>query len=192
MSIDLNAVAVLADNPEPGPQTLVLPQMQEDTQRLVDSAPEGKSIALSVEMSPTEVAVGLLIRNLKEVIDALFGLVGKGPEAGQRRDKNIRGNASHMADGAYALCLDHVTIAHARCSSAVEDEKRFIVVQNMLRTLRLALLHVDAQRNCAPGIAVCRLFYQCANGVLDPASTETTRQTSMDAWKNQLGRCMRI
>lgn len=189
---DLKDVAVLGDaTAEPGPQTIVLPQMQEDVQRLSDLHPGSHMIGMSVEMSATEAAVGLLIGKLKGVIEAFYKMRGQGLEVGADKAGYAR-NVSHLADGTAALCRNYVYEAHNRCAKATEDDPRCIEVQRMLFTLRQALFTVDIARNSAPVLAVCRLFYQCAHGILSGDTSLEVKDQARLAWRDKLGKCMRV
>jgi len=186
---DLATLATLADGPEVGPQTMVTENTMDDVQALSAAHPGSHMLGVKVQMSATEAAVGVLVGTLYQAIEATLAMVGKVPSA---KGRVVSMNPELAARGCAILCIEAVKIAWSRCAAAKEDDPRCIAAHTMIATLVEALKTTDFERNPHNIIAACRLFYQCAHGVLRNDAPDSVRNAAVVTWKNQLGGCMRV
>lgn len=188
---DISNLATLSPHsPIVRPNDIVTPAMMDNVQQISDKH-GGEPVQVEVVMSASEAAIGELISKLHQLIGTFYDMMGKGKEAGMGRQKNYARDVSHFADNVARLSKAAVAEAMVKCGHAKETEKAPKMAQTMLRELHLALRTVDIERNSAPAIGACRLFYQCAHLVLRNDHTDAQRQSGVDQWREKLWRIMR-
>lgn len=161
---------------------------KEQAEALVDIQEEGRIDGINIEMSLTELTAGKLMYSIKLFLDVVQSCVDglqSEKKAGVKHSSKVNHDLDRLAGAAAQLIAMRFGEAAAKLHMAFPDDKRLQIVREMVLQAARTTSKVNTYKDCAPVIAVARLFLLSAHVMLLARSTDDERNHAYTVWKRE-------